>query len=77
MAGQWNGIAAVGRRAPRMEGPMAPRMEGDPSAIQGGGDDCGDCFPLPRGRRGFHHVSLHRESGQGARIAVTRVGEGQ
>jgi hypothetical protein len=36
MAGQWNGIAAVGWRAPRMEGPMAPRMEGDPSAIQGG-----------------------------------------
>jgi hypothetical protein len=28
MAGQWNGIAAVGRRA--------PRMAGDPSAIQGG-----------------------------------------
>jgi hypothetical protein len=36
MAGQWNGIAAVGWRAPRMEGPMAPRMEGYPSAIQGG-----------------------------------------
>jgi hypothetical protein len=47
MAGQWNGIAAVGRRAPRMEGPMASRMEGDPSAIQGGSDDRGDCFPLP------------------------------
>jgi hypothetical protein len=65
------------RWTPRMEGPMAPRMEGDPSAIQGGGDDRGDCFPVPRGRRGFHHVSLNRESGQGARNTVIRVGEGQ
>jgi hypothetical protein len=60
-----------------MEGSMAPRMEGGPATIQGGGDDRGDCFSLPRDRRGFHRVSLHRESGQGARITVTSVGEGQ